>query len=682
MAYNNPFWYNRDSSVSSEYKYDLDLSNFRPVYGSSVNFTSRLNYLQTVDNTLKIIPASENNLTVKYNLNFLLNDNDTGSLLKTIEIAGGYRYLKFIDPSNLYKDIVGLVEDYSVSKSSSNLNAINLIISSYFKAPQFNWKTSSFFNLPTSYIYKSLTKYNKYDFVYYDDGSSKNKLDNFWFAKDSINATSTFNKSLWTKKFMHETKFPFELKNKFDIYQMDYKNSFIQNIKHKDNSNTLKQFSLKFENISDSECLSILLFLEKKCGYRRFIYDFPIFLKKAKVFICTEWNHIFKYKNCNDITLTLVEDPNPNIKDLYIDGKYDDLTYVNNIYSGLVDGLAYVNDELATTVIDGTYYANGVSATGVYNNIYYINGSLGTGVYDNIYYENGVRSTKFYNGVYYVNGSRATGLFNGVYYSLGLLGSAVANGIYYLNGYLGTGIINNGYYENGILLFTDGAYDSVNKVNTATKASAKGIPWNPDCLTLNGVIVLYGFGLFSGKLYNNGSLYNGLYDNLFYKSGGLSSTTTADLTTYSLSTSYASGYPSLSSLLNTTTGLHIYGFRLYSTKTTAATGYQFYPTSNDYFYYASLRFNGLYSTTSLYYFNGKLLTGSINAGLSSGIYYLNGVKITNSNAGITYNNYFYQYGYAIISNGFYNNKLYQNGSLYTGMYSGDGKTYAAGVLVQ
>jgi phage-related protein len=334
MAYFNPFSYNRDSSVDSKYQYDSDLSNFKPIYGSSVSFSSRLNYLQTVDNALKILPSSENNLVTKYNLKFLLTDNDTGILLKTIEIAGAYRYLKFKDPSLLYKDIIGLVEDYSVVKSSQGLNEVSIIVSSYFKSPMFNWRTSSFFNIDTSSsTYSSFKNYEKYDFVYYPTSDVKNKIDNFWFAKQNITATNNnlFNTSLWTKKFNYETKLPFELKNTIDVYRLDYKNSFIQNVKHKENSNSLKEYPIKFENISNKQCLSILLFLEKKCGYRRFIYDFPFLLKKAKVFICTEWNHILKYADCNDITATFVEDPNPDMTNLKIDGEYDGYNFINGV---------------------------------------------------------------------------------------------------------------------------------------------------------------------------------------------------------------------------------------------------------------------------------------------------------------------------------------------------------------
>ena len=47
-----------------------------------------------------------------------------------------------------------------------------------------------------------------------------------------------------------------------------------------------------------------------------------------RVFVCTQWNHLFKYYNCNDITATFVEDPTVNStffkfieSDFYSEGK-------------------------------------------------------------------------------------------------------------------------------------------------------------------------------------------------------------------------------------------------------------------------------------------------------------------------------------------------------------------------
>ena len=324
MAYNNPFSYNRDSSIKDEYAYVNDLSIYKPIYGSSVSFTSRLNFLETVDNSLKILPVSENNISVNYSFKFLLNDLDAGNLLKTIEVAGGYKHIKFFDPSNLYKDIIGVVENYSVNKSSggTNLNEVNISLISYIKAPLLNWRTSSILanTEASSTLYNSSNAYKRHQFVYIDPSQvtsaknySGNKIDNFWFAKNDIIANTPFSLNDWSKNFNHDHKLPFELSNQLDFYKMDFKNSFIQTIKHKNNSNSLKKINLKFDNIDDIECRSILFFLEKKCGYRRFIYEYPIFMKASKVFICAKWTHTFKYKGCHSIDMELTEEPNPNI---------------------------------------------------------------------------------------------------------------------------------------------------------------------------------------------------------------------------------------------------------------------------------------------------------------------------------------------------------------------------------
>ena len=350
MAYNNEFFYDRDNSVDSIYKYTSPQS-FLPIYGSSVNFNSRLNFLQTVDNSLKIIPASENNLTISYNLKFLLNDLMVGNLLKTIETAGATKYLRFPDPSNLYTEFTGLVEKYNINKISKNLSEVNITLSNYGMAPEFKWRYSSFFvgdivGNGDVYQTKDDITYSdqNYNSWFYGISSATKSLSSSWpqqydrlnikknevryfnFNSDSLTFDPVlcreknskifiFGKEdgLPTRNFYFQTKYPFVLENEIDVYRMDYKNSFVQNIKYKQNSNTLKQFSLRFENIQTDECLAILFFLEKRYGYKRFIYEFPVFMKKYKVFVCNQWSHTFKYDNCHDITLQLIEDPAPNI---------------------------------------------------------------------------------------------------------------------------------------------------------------------------------------------------------------------------------------------------------------------------------------------------------------------------------------------------------------------------------
>jgi len=620
MAYIDPFSYNRDSSVDSQYKYVADLSSFKPIYGSSVSFSSRLNYLQTVDNALKILPASENNLVVKYNLKFLLNDDDLGSLLKTIEVAGAYRYLKFTDPSNFYKEIIGLVEDYSINKSSQKLNELNIVVSSYFKSPIFNWRTSSFFNIDSSYDYSPNKNYSKYDFVYYDDGKTKNKIDNFWFANSDVIASNSANlipdSNYWNKKFIFETKLPFELKNKFDFYQLDYKNSFIQNIKHKENSNTLKQYSLKFENISNKQALSILLYFEKKCGYRRFIYDFPFLLKKAKVFICTEWNHVMKYSDCNDITATFVEDPNPDMTQFVLEGEYNGLSYTPTGFIGFIDGLLYDNYNLYSGIykLNGSYYNQGILGQGSYYPYinYYINGiKKGSGI-QTWESNTGIINGRAYDesGIYFVSAASVT-----VYFTAPNAERQKYNGLY-LNGSL--------YYET----VTDGT----------------------------NIAIYYDGFLFTNDK-NSRTFYSGIFDGLYFIGGKLSTSASS----YFLGNRYSFGYP-YTTAKPATTGLSIFYGKLYD-GTSLKIGYA---ELNNILYWNGLRYSGIWKSSDggndKAYFYGRLFTGMLSSPSMTSFYYINGVKLIGSNTGITYNNYFYKYGYKVISTGYYNGEYYLNGA--------------------
>lgn len=328
---------------------DYEFNSIKPIYGSSVSFNSRLNYLQTADNSLKLLPSSENNLVTKFNFKYLINDYNLKLLLSIIENAEASRNLQFSDPSNMYKNVIGLVEDYSVNKLNNNISQFNISISSYFKAPIFNWKTSSLLNLANSLEYSSNKSYKKYEFVYFDPqkydslySGEKNKIDNFWFAKEDIEPLNNqkFDTTKWTKTFNHDSKIPFDFQNKYDFYQMDNKNSFVQNIKYKENANALKKFEFKIENISDIQCKSILFFLEKKCGYRRFVYKFPFIFTGYRVFVCNEWNHTFKYYDCNDITATFVEDPSISSNFFkFIDVNYYDLNQVVNPYPMLLTSL-------------------------------------------------------------------------------------------------------------------------------------------------------------------------------------------------------------------------------------------------------------------------------------------------------------------------------------------------------
>jgi phage-related protein len=320
----NPFIYSRNSSIDKIYS-TINVFDLLPIYGSSVTFSSRVNFLQTIDNSIKVQPNSENNLIVKFNLKFLLTDLETGSLLKTIEMSKGTKYLKFSDPSDFYESFTGLCQDYKLTKESKNLNLVEIVLINNHSAPIFNWSKSSFLKNINNQnnLFSTSKAYNKYDIIYHEDLSYflGNKSDNFWFAKKNVATNNQFSLNNFTKNFFYETKYPFEVSNALDVKSIEYKNSFSQYVNQKTNVNTLKNFPIKFENISDLQARSILFFLEKKMGYRKFIYEFPLYFNKNKIFICLNWRHVFNYFDSHEITMELNEDPTGE-EVVYKNGEY------------------------------------------------------------------------------------------------------------------------------------------------------------------------------------------------------------------------------------------------------------------------------------------------------------------------------------------------------------------------
>lgn len=372
MEYKDPYFYNRDNSVKSDFVYQTGLAStgvdnvYRPIYGSSVQYSSKLNFFESTNNSLKALPASENNLTAIYSLKYLLTESEAGNLLRTIETAGGYKFLKLYDSSNIYKNMVGTVTDYEVIKLNKAVTEFRLQLQSSVYCPLFDWRTSSFLkdinsptinnlNIKSASLGKPWTinsSYKKYDFVYVQTNFEAEILpDSFYFAKNDIPHGKNFDTNDWSKKFIYDFKGQFDLKNKIDVFTSDFKNSFHQNIKYRENSNVLKSFSLKFENIDDLQCISMLFFLEKRCGYRRFKYDFPFFLKKEKVFICTQWAHTFKYNNCHDIDVTFIEDPNAITVDIIDDAP---VLLSTNIVNNTVSANIGNNINLTTTFRSST----------------------------------------------------------------------------------------------------------------------------------------------------------------------------------------------------------------------------------------------------------------------------------------------------------------------------------------
>ena len=88
----------------------------------------------------------------------------------------------------------------------------------------------------------------------------------------------------------------------------NYNNSFRQRLKTNDNISTF-DMSYTFSNISDHQLKSMIHFLERKGGYRRFEHQIPSVYNRPKVYYAPTWTHTWVAFNSNNLTVDLVEDP-------------------------------------------------------------------------------------------------------------------------------------------------------------------------------------------------------------------------------------------------------------------------------------------------------------------------------------------------------------------------------------
>ncbi len=373
----------------------------------------------------------------------------------------------------------------------------------------------------------------------------------------------------------------------------------------------------------------------------------------------------------------------------YMDGKlYTGIQMINtNVYqitngvmtgiNGTYDGKYYVNGELADgefviggilyevmggelspytgVASDGKYYESGVVFTGIrdiYGEIFSIeNGEMTsfTGVYGNIAYENGMPFTgTFIDGKYYDYGELFTGFAmddENRLYENGLLYTGVYkdDGLFYSNGKLFTGIVDGKLYEDGSLFsgeYANKLYENGSLFTGESLLYGKlyedGVPYvgyNDGKYYIDGETAKLSDGVqLDGRLYNDGALFSGVYNNLYY-SKGLLYTGVLD------GKFYADG-----ALVN---GIYIDG-KLYKNGEVV---------------------DGIHSDGKLYE-QGTLFTGTDG----DGILYVDGLPFTG-----TYNQKCYVEGKVI--DGLYSDgKLYEDGELFTGMNSENDRYYVNGVV--
>ena len=304
-------FYNRDRNISGITQpvnfSDLSLD---PVYGSRVEFTSKILSYETDDSYMNIIPASLNNLSVSYKVRYDIDESGCTQLADFFESKEGHQSFVFNpDSSGIYKSNESFCDNYAVNYINNNHYEFAADISVDQAPSFFNWKDSYFLNF-NLLIWSTGNSYKKYDIVY--TGVNTNELNNFFYCSgDNLSSNSnspTGVNSAWSQDFFFSPDIGFQNDVKIQVTKLEFKNSFPLRIKTKNNTAKF-DINYKFTNISNKQLLCMLHFLENKAGYRKFRHQIPAVYNRPKVYYCPQWAHTWKYKDHNDLDVTFIEDP-------------------------------------------------------------------------------------------------------------------------------------------------------------------------------------------------------------------------------------------------------------------------------------------------------------------------------------------------------------------------------------
>tara|TARA_Y100001937_G_scaffold13181_1_gene17246 strand:+ start:842 stop:1792 length:951 start_codon:yes stop_codon:yes gene_type:complete len=303
-------FYNRDVNISGvSVPSELSDLSLTPVYGSKVTFSSDVNSYTTDDFYFNLAPLSLNNLTAQFDVRYDVNETNARKLAAFLENQSGNKQIEFVADTRTYKTVSGFCNNYAVNFINNQHFEVGVSISVDGAPTLVNWSGGNFANVPFQGWVPSRS-YKKYDVVF--SGINQNKLDNFYYCSGdhSSNAANspTGDSSAWTQKFFFEPDIGTnnDVQIKSDI--QEFKNSFKQRLKTNDNISTFNM-SYNFTNISDHQLKSMIHFLERKGGYRRFEHQIPSVYNRPKVYYSPSWSHTWVAFNSNNLSVELVEDP-------------------------------------------------------------------------------------------------------------------------------------------------------------------------------------------------------------------------------------------------------------------------------------------------------------------------------------------------------------------------------------
>lgn len=300
--------YNRDRNIQLDST--LTSFDFNPSYGSTIRFNCKKNIMPYKDFTYSMMPSTLNNIIGECNFAFVKERETAQKIMNFFESQSGTGAFAIQDNSDIYRVLTGYADEYSISMENNNLYNINLKFNVERNSSMLQWQSMSFVN-HTFVEWETGQYYQKYQPVYYPLYTDKTK--NFFYAlKDHTSASGDFpfnTSGIWTQSLFYENEFQLSVQTKPKVEINYFQNAFNQRIKTQQNINYFENLQLEYRNISDFKLKSMLHFLENSLGYKKFEFDLPQIYNKRKIFYVDSWQHTWKYKDSNDLVVSLVEDP-------------------------------------------------------------------------------------------------------------------------------------------------------------------------------------------------------------------------------------------------------------------------------------------------------------------------------------------------------------------------------------
>jgi len=313
------FLYDRDQNVLGVIPSSL---TYTGSYGATVNFKSDLAGYTTVDNYIYSMPRGLNHLQITMDLPFEnRKEADAQKIVGFFESLQGTGYFLYTDPSQIYKPVNVFVETINNSFVENDLYTIQVGLSSDQMSTLLNWNNPMITGSTNRGDWATSTSYSKYDIVKYTGNATYpsntgNLYDSFYYCTGTVASSAAIaasntipDSTKWSQEFTFQPTYQSQVNKETSVIKTDLPYSYTKRTNFGLHANTLKSFKMDFKGISDAEARCILHFLIGRQGYRKFQYKFPRIYNQDKYFYCPEWTHTFVYKNVNDISVTLVEDP-------------------------------------------------------------------------------------------------------------------------------------------------------------------------------------------------------------------------------------------------------------------------------------------------------------------------------------------------------------------------------------